>query len=276
MKRLIYLIALLASFTLLTGFGPLLKGQKVLYRGTVTGLRISAVDGTAFIDGANASITDLANGNNVIEVYDASGRMLRGFLKSQGAGETLGAELVTNGGFDSDVSGWAETGGTIASVSGGESGNCCELTYVYGSEQPVCQTVAVLSTGFLGYFSSSVKSGTSGNQNSSLRWSYNGSYDGISSSVEKTGTTTTSWVNRNGYATVTSTKTNAVIRLFKLSSTAGTMLFDSVSLKQVTAPSTSGAVICSTKGGAVENWASKNASFTYNAASYYCIVKAAR
>ena len=42
----------------------ILTGKQVKYRGTVTGLRISAVDGTAFIDAANSSITDLADGNH--------------------------------------------------------------------------------------------------------------------------------------------------------------------------------------------------------------------
>ncbi|MFH1147215.1 MAG: hypothetical protein V1736_05855, partial [Pseudomonadota bacterium] len=71
-----------------------LAPQPVKYRGTVTGLRISAVDGGAtesggaFIDGANADITALADGNHQIEIYDASGRMIKGVLKEAGIGET--------------------------------------------------------------------------------------------------------------------------------------------------------------------------------------------
>ena len=76
----------------------ILTGKQVKYRGTVTGLRISAVDGTAFIDAANSSITDLADGNHQIEIYDASNRMLRGVLKAAGTGETLSDELTHVGG----------------------------------------------------------------------------------------------------------------------------------------------------------------------------------
>ena len=76
----------------------ILTGKQVKYRGTVTGLRISAVDGTAFIDAANSSITDLADGNHQIEIFDSVGRFLKGFLKLVGAGETLSDELTHVGG----------------------------------------------------------------------------------------------------------------------------------------------------------------------------------
>jgi len=50
MKRLCLILAFLFLFTQTASAMPLLIGQKVVYRGTITGLRISAVDGTAFID----------------------------------------------------------------------------------------------------------------------------------------------------------------------------------------------------------------------------------
>lgn len=43
---------------------------------------------------------------------------------------TVGGELITNGGFDSDTTGWTATNATIASVSGGQSGNCLKVTNV--------------------------------------------------------------------------------------------------------------------------------------------------
>jgi len=49
-----------------------------------------------------------------------------------------------------------------------------------------------------------------------------------------------------------------------------------VSLKPVTAPSSSGATIVSAKAGETYNFNHKNASFTYNAASYYVIIRAIR
>ena len=47
-------------------------------------------------------------------------------------------------------------------------------------------------------------------------------------------------------------------------------------VKAITAPSSSGATIVSAKGGTTYNFAYKDTSFTYNAASYYCIVSKVR
>ena len=47
-------------------------------------------------------------------------------------------------------------------------------------------------------------------------------------------------------------------------------------VKQVLTPSSSGATIVSAKGGTTYNFAYKDTSFTYNAASYYCIVSKVR
>jgi hypothetical protein len=76
----------------------ILTGKQVKYRGTVTGLRISAVDGTAFIDNAGATIPTYADGNHQIEIYDSDNRILRGVLKAAGTGETLSDELTHIGG----------------------------------------------------------------------------------------------------------------------------------------------------------------------------------
>jgi hypothetical protein len=48
------------------------------------------------------------------------------------------------------------------------------------------------------------------------------------------------------------------------------------SLKQVTAPSADGCTIQASKTDATENFGYKNASFTYNAASYLCVVRKLR
>ena len=66
--------------------------SQVVYSGTISGLRISSVDGTAFID-ACAALVPYADGNHLVEIYDASGRLLRGYLAAAGDGEDLGAAL---------------------------------------------------------------------------------------------------------------------------------------------------------------------------------------
>jgi len=138
MKRLCLILAFLFLFTQTASAMPLLIGQKVVYRGTVTGLRISAVDGTAFIDNAlitpelqnakllsSGSVTaanlklsavdgtafvdfstaDVLTDNigKYIVIKDSTGKEIKGWIKAAGSGEGLGDEKIdtwTNYGYD--------------------------------------------------------------------------------------------------------------------------------------------------------------------------------
>ena len=77
------------------------KTLPVMYSGTITGLRVCAFDGNAvasggaLLDGANASVTALADGTNQISIYDAGGRVMKGVLKAVGTGETLDVVINT-------------------------------------------------------------------------------------------------------------------------------------------------------------------------------------
>ncbi|MCK9517428.1 MAG: hypothetical protein M0R74_00155 [Dehalococcoidia bacterium] len=161
----------------------ILLPQKVAYRGTISALRISSVDGTAFID-ACAALVPYADGSHLVEIYDASGRMLRGYLAGAGDGEDLGAEINS---------------GTLTAL-----------------------TLYKITATELDHFGSGLEVGE--------------------------------------YFT-----------------SAGTETCDANNKVQaVTWGSTDGVLIVSAKGGATENFAYKDASFTYNEASYQVIVRAAR
>jgi hypothetical protein len=74
------------------------------YDDTITDLRISAIDGTAFLD-ACAAITGYADGAHQVRVFDSSNRLLTGVLAAQGDGETLGGDIVYSpGDWDVDLS----------------------------------------------------------------------------------------------------------------------------------------------------------------------------
>jgi hypothetical protein len=136
--------------------------------------------------------------------------------------------LVTNGGFDSDAAGWTVVDCTLASIAGGQSGNCLELTMTGGTIQ---YTYRAASTNvgklyrLLGY----VQSGTSGN----------GAYE-ISVYDIPTGTTFASTNGTSSGAWVqfsfnfTAIGSSALVTLAKINATAGTMLFDTVELYEVT------------------------------------------
>jgi hypothetical protein len=148
---------------------------------------------------------------------------------SNGTLENVGSDLVTNGGFDSNTTSWAGTDASLASVSGGQSGNCLELTRTGASNQYAKQTNVTLVVGKLYRFSFYVKSGTSGNEAFTAYC-----YDGTTvHSVS--GTSTGSWVQYTKvFEMGGSDSTLNEITLSKSTATAGTMLFDTVSLYEVT------------------------------------------
>lgn len=258
MKRLCLIIAFLFLFTQTAFALPLLVGQKVVYRGTVTGLRISAVDGTAFIDNAGATIPTLADGNHIIEIYDSAGRFLRGYLKAAGTSESLATtggplddgEIVTDPSFDNAGSwacqtGWAVSGGVATAtdaVNPNQVGQNLSIGIVGAG---LYKLVVVVD---------SITSGT---------------FTAVSTDfvfpVLSVGINTY-------YRTIVSQN------MWRIRPSSGTAngVFSSTSIKKVTTPSNTGATIVSTKGGTTYNFAYKNASFTYNAASYYVVIKEAK
>ena len=131
--------------------------------------------------------------------------------------------MVTNGTFDSNTTGWTAVRSTIASVSGGQSGNCLEITRTGDPDQSA--TLASTMTAVVGKkyrLTAYVKSGTSGNEEFHLQLVTGSDYG------RTTGTSSGSWVAHTLEYTATTTAMNITLR--KNSSTAGTMLFDTVSV----------------------------------------------
>jgi len=145
---------------------------------------------------------------------------------TDGANAALVNNLLTNGGFDSATTGWTAGDSTLASVAGGKTGNCLEITRVGNSGQHAYQQVTTVP-GKLYYVSAYVKSGTSGNEE----------YDvvvknGATQIAAIVGASSASWVMASTVFEATGTTT--LIYLWKNTATAGTMLFDSVTLYEVT------------------------------------------
>jgi hypothetical protein len=65
----------------------------------------------------------------------------------------IGSNYVTNGSFDSNTSSWSYVTCTGASIAGGQSGNCHEVTYVSGSAYARNTSVTGLTAGKLYEFS---------------------------------------------------------------------------------------------------------------------------
>jgi len=261
----------------------ILLPQKVAYRGTISSLRISAVDGTAFIDNLSGATLDLgssvvnatgtaairissvdgtafvdtsdatlaaalaANAGKYLVITDASGRYLKGWIKAAGTGETLGDELTTeftNVNYDT----FTPSGIQITAIeTGGQAAN---------ARMPVLSLPA-------GKVYKFVVSGYTHNSGSTPIL-----YIATENALIRYTDGTTIIGNKTGYYTGITASTFPY-----LFTTGNTNYVVSVSHKQVLTPSTSGSTIVSAKQGATQNFTSKSASFIYNEAAYHCRVK---
>lgn len=146
---------------------------------------------------------------------------------------------VTNGGFDSATTGWSAERATLASVAGGQSGNCLQLTMVSGGNQTANQALTgKMLPGATYSVSAYVKSGTAGDTAYQVivydtAWNELASFSGNSSG---------SWVSGSDTWTQPGGDTGGTVFLVKNNSTAGTMLFDSVEIIMTAIPATTNAV----------------------------------
>ncbi len=228
---------------------------------TITNLRVYATssDGSTVIQDAGgddvfyikdvtiSEITPYMDGNHSIEIYDASNRMVKGVLKSQGTSEGLDSELFPSPTFDA-TTGWTTPGSSV--ITDG-------FLYLWGdSAQPYLTNTSILTIGALYKNISEITRLTATN----LRILFGDTIVYYNT----TGTKTT-------YATTVGNQWFTYTQIGD-----GNIDISSGSLKQVLTPSSSGATIVSAKAGETYNFSYKNPSFTYNAASYYCIIKPIR
>jgi hypothetical protein len=130
------------------------------------------------------------------------------------------ANLVLNGGFDSSMASWSVTVGTAASVAGGQSGNCAQLT-TSGTGVQIEQDIAV-AVGCSYTLSVYIKSGSAGAVAVTLRCAGLG--------VDVTATSTGSWAQISGTGTALIATLN--LKIFATFA-AGTLLVDTCNLPNV-------------------------------------------
>jgi hypothetical protein len=144
------------------------------------------------------------------------------------SGPSVTGNWATNGGFDSDASGWSATRCALASVSGGQAGNCLEMTYTSGpTNSAASQVITGLLSGRTYTISAYIKSGTSGNEAYAITVYDEGGTIPIYNSG---GTSSGSWVEKTGAFVNTAGNSTITAYIIKNSTTAGTMLFDTVGI----------------------------------------------
>ena len=220
---------------------------------TQANLRLSLVSGAAFADFnlAGALIPYLGG---TLTLTDSAGKHLVGFIKAAGAGETYGAELMLNTSFN-DTSNLGMFQATAASVAGGQSGNCLQMTLTAAAGSGAQSFTGVPGAAYLS--SQYGKNGTSthlilyfsnpAGSDSPLIW----------------GITSTVWTQYSMYATADGAGTYK--QVYDLEGTSGQTAFvDTASMKQVLTPGPTGVTITTTAGGSTFNWTSEDAGFNRN------------
>jgi hypothetical protein len=236
----------------------------IAYRGTVTGLRISGVDGGAtesggaFIDNAGATIPTLADGNHLIEIYDSANRMIKGVLKAAGSGSgTLTAEKIPDWTNHISLGYTTFTKNADTRVIDSAIRNGTAIAYHEGMTMPgkalFYLTMALTLNGGktdLPLFRTNTAVGLT---------------DGVLTDVVLASGANAYYRTSNG--------SDTAIQLYSLGDASFSL---TPSYKQVLTPSTSGATIVSQKGGVTYNFAFKDSNFSYNSASYYVLIKLLR
>lgn len=145
-----------------------------------------------------------------------------------------GPELVTNGGFDSDTTGWSPfNDAVLASVSGGVSGNCLSVTE-NGTNQPRAQNTSAIVTsgGETLDFTVYIKAGTEIKYRVYVLDNVNSTLQGDSGWTDCVGA---GWNRHSAQFTLAGNCTSVFIRLISYADPASgdAIYFDSVSLKEV-------------------------------------------
>jgi len=256
MKKLFIALIILLFSVSFSHAGVLASGSVSLANS-----KLSLSNGTAFVDFSAADVLTDYIGKRIV-ITDSAGKKAVGYIKAAGTGETLGDELATNGGFDSDTTGWSiGNSALLASVAGGESGNCLQITE-NGAASPYASKGMSVVQGALYKSNYSVKQGTS----STYRGYITGTSIYESYPVLADRTSTSEWVAQGPWYRVPIGTGTAWFVLFNMAAQGSglTHLFDSATFKQVLTPSATGVTITSTPNGTTYNWTSIESGFKYN------------
>lgn len=144
--------------------------------------------------------------------------------------DTALTNIISNGGFDSDLTGWSEnpaasTTATIA--SDGIFGNCTQIELASGDYAGIEQTIS-LSVGNEYSMSGYVKSGTSGDVN----FIFNLNENGVANVEQISGTSTDDWTYYHLSFTVDTTINQ--IYIYENTTVDGTIFFDEMSIVDIT------------------------------------------
>lgn len=239
------------------------EGYPTSYSG-VTGLAAN-VAGSAFIHSTgsntlNASWSSLQGQR--VTLTDSAGKVAYGYVGPVGTGETLGSEILSNPDFNAGVTGYTTATATLTSNPSGATGSGATLTQSAGGGYAYSGITGAV-VGALYRINDSVKSGSLGAVTSRRGMI---SFPIATWRKYTDSTTTAGWIPSAMYAT-----TGAVSDIFlfqHVSVSAGSVLYDELSVKRVLTPPTTGCSIYSTPALTTNSWASVESGFNWNSETF--------
>jgi hypothetical protein len=207
-----------------------------------------------------------ADGNHQIEIYDSAGRMLKGVLKAAGTGETSTTIDSDTCAADNTVTWPDKISGTLVFDTDhyiiDPSSTACRMYFRENLSMVVNRLYS---------FDLDLKNGTGTGTNASVQI-----YDSSASTTSAYFDTTASYVTKRVFRTSRANTAAGQAFVRFEDNFAGNVNIKNAIVKALDTPSSSGSTIVSAKGGVTYNFTSKDASFTYNVASYNVVVRRLR
>lgn len=241
---------------------------------------LSLADSVAFFNASGVDLSGFAGteGSNtpyVLFLKDSSTKLAWGYVGAADAAEALGAELLSNIGFETAGAGGADIWADWLEAAG-DGALANEVVIVHGGADS-CKTTAGPSANARIYQGVTV---VPGKLYKITFYTYgDGTYDGRyqvrdnSNHVDiiattATGQTAAAWAAVTVYVTAPSGCTSIILYLRCPSTDTGIAYFDDTTFKNVTDVGATGLHIVNQRNGSVRNWASIESGFDYNDSAY--------
>ena len=251
-----------------TGLFPLASGSVSL-----ANTKISSVDGTAFLDlGATVNVAQYVGRKITVTMHSDAAKSIVGYILAAGTAETYGSELHTTAGATSDpngneadtTDGWANAGyETFESSGADKSVGSYSLHLVRTAGTDEASAKATATTNWLLRKMFAIKAIAAGSAR--VNHQYGG---GTQGAVIVSAPIPNAWTSYTAYATVVTG--GAYCGIDVISPTNNSELYiDNLSVRKTLTPSATGVLIVSAAGGAIRNFTSITAGFSYADATGY-------
>jgi hypothetical protein len=232
--------------------------NKIVYASTVTGLRLSTVDGAALVDALPAGAVAVLTGQEIIEIYDSANKVLKGY-PVVGTGMTYADPVWSDDMADDGTADYTPFDSTLTFDTDHYVWTRTTLSWgwwrsLLAKDYSLYETIITAKLGTIAAASLTCYPGFTQEQH-----------------------ITADYANYTFYYTSPDVAGGDRIGIHTVSGIDGqTILLQGYTVKKVLSASASGANIFSTLGGATQSFSYKQSGFAVNEASYYVVIKRVR